>query len=883
MATAVDSSNNGRHTRLERLEELLSVDVDDEIVHDVVEKIKERRHRARQMASRRLGSKKSSSEDLLLRADVHTEQVIEITEAKEKTRPQVTVERQMPSSFPGSQTTPSSQTPAKSNTPTAATSKVSAGTSIPDQTEPRSESHRPAQSSTYRMRRFQKAFNRHWQARRKDPKLRSQATAAGAPDAKDSQSAQVDVHREASAPTTQIDGHRKVSAPTKQIDVQRQASGPTSAPFEICESYSEDAIVAGTSPVQATNRHKDGKDDASVSNETHDSDQTRVPKHLRGLFSSNVLASKPKANSTSEPQPFAPQQELVSDLIENYLCSCAAAPFDEDEVGLDDVKAPASIEVPDHGVKHFLETRAEQFSEITLKDSANHQVNVTGKVDTVARQTSPTLESEPKAIFSSPTEGQISPERAIQKTDGDTQLNADSCSSSNLQDFENSSSVEMSQVSAIVSVECEGLSDQGVQIESPMNASSALQSRPVHLEAISSSASAGVRSSVDGSRIAESATIVAKGEGTRRADSVEYQATPVKKGTTPTTRNRISLIPTLSLSTVREKRPQPALAKVLPSQEREPSDAAQRQQTLISAMSPLRAPSQVNGSFHLLHTQSTDNLRAQCSPTSVRATNFWPDAVDRPPAIPQEVFMPVDSSKSISDECKNLGFDLPLRSSIAAFADYFNFKAIAWSPSKVDPSNLACCFTTPEVETETSRYSIGQSFDLFDDDVPSLDDDGPSLDGGVPSLDGVVPSLDDDGPSFEYGAPSLEDGQSDDGLSLDDGQHYQDDWADSMNNSVDRVVEALDATTSGFFATTTDIGNTWLGKSVRTGFGTSKHGTVDDVLEDVCEKLDDIEVTMFISSFWNTKRDTNVDLDTDREMEAGLESHEKRLVSVASF
>jgi hypothetical protein len=957
------------------MQELLSVGVDDVVVHNILEKIKERRHRGRQMASQHLVSEKSSDADLQPQCP--------IVDAKGGTRTIMAVDGQVSSNCPAPQGKSVLQLPTKSNTTTRASSKDSSVDPLRTQPNSRSETRPPALSSARRMTRMlriaqprHQAFIRHWMERRKDHKPRSKSPDPGAPDIEVSESSQIDVHPEDSA--------------------------PTDAMFGNCESEFEDDTVSGTPPEpEPTNKDGVDEDDVSESNETQGSDQseqTRVPKHLRSLFSSSVPASKPKGNPTADQEPLLQNQGVVSELLENYLCgACSAHPFDEDEVGLDDVKVSAEIEGQDHAVKHFLETRAGQFREITLNERATHHSDVKSGTDTLAHQTSPALGSE----LCAKTTMSISPPQESQKSDDATHLNAHSCSLSNNPNLENSNTVTMSLVNAVTSGECEGVAGQNILVERPSNASSAIQSSSESLKEVSNSELAGVRSNVDSTHIAELAAAVEKVaelvttvesvEVIRSTNPGEHQSTPLEKVPTATARNPVTLIPIRSLLKVSEERPQPVVAKVLPSPLWEPLDATKDQQetdeTVISVVPPLCTPRHINDAILQRHIRSSDKLRAQLSPTSVRATNFWPDATNQsvecciafdpsgldtvgvdkdsieiackdesvetypsshsgknrnvevlvlmpadwsisahedfpsprtvstsstlaadcsPPAIPsedfpsprtalasstlaptdipQEVLMPADCSKSISDD-----FDLPPRTSMAAFANFFNFNAISSSPSMDEPTNLACCYTTfQENEATTSKDLMGQSFDLFDDDLPSVDDDGPSLDGGVPSLDGDVPSVDDNGPSLEDGAPSFEGGQSDDGMSLDDEQPFQADWADSMHDSVDRVVEALDSTASGFFPTTAGMGNNWLAKSVLPGFGSSKHGIVDDMLEDVCGKLDDEEITMFISSWWNTKPETNTDydadLDIDLEMDADFESpHEKRLASVASF
>ena len=861
---ALDSTNNenGSH---DRLRELLSIDIDDVVVNDVLKKITERRRRARQIAHRRKAVKKSTAQDVQPLADSLTKHASQTIDPKKIILPEVT---ESSSAQVASKIAPEPLL-VESTPPTMTPTQNSPVGSKPERSDSPPKSRQSAFSSTQRMRRFlrtmkptQQTSIRRWQQREEMPDLPPESTQTGDACLEEPNS--------------------------EQIGIQCDDSTPASDESGKCETNEAKVVDEGTLLADVFSDEDMGaKDDASESKETQDSyesQETPVPKHLRGLFSSRALESKLKGRYKAEQQqPLIPEMDpaLVSELFQNYLCgACTAHPFDEDSpVDVENVDVPAEIEVDNQVVKHFLKTRAEKFRASTQHEKAI--ANIRLETGPLAQHSSPPRLSRGYANASLSIDDQISQEPVTQKIGGVGQVSADSLSSQ-IQRERDDSIMARTEVKRVFS------GDRDVNHVA----------RHVMQDAATEPA---------GESLQEAAA--------REPRSVAKESSsPVRKVTaTASRRPEASAAPLSTQSSFEQgQRKRPALPS---PQQSTPSSAKQLEHNegpvVKLKMSPLRKLRQAGGTFRPRDFEHTNILRQPHSPTSVQSTrflsdasnqsiecwaafdkselkivgmdndlddiasdstsvetfslhslsNFEDDAVDTP--------MPTNCATPENEDLPTLAqnLELPLSTGMAAFADFFNFQKSAPSPQKVERSSLARLF----FPTSAQDVAISHS---SDSEGPSRDDDGPSIEDDRQSYDDDVPSLDegcslDDVPSLDEGY-SLDDGHSlDDGSSLDDGPPHEEEWTRSMSEGVDKVVEALDATTSGIFPRTTDIGDMWLTKVVLNPFRSSKHATVDDLIEDVCDKLDDIETSMFFSGFWSATPDAH--------------AHETRLTTAASF
>jgi hypothetical protein len=81
---------------------------------------------------------------------------------------------------------------------------------------------------------------------------------------------------------------------------------------------------------------------------------------------------------------------------------------------------------------------------------------------------------------------------------------------------------------------------------------------------------------------------------------------------------------------------------------------------------------------------------------------------------------------------------------------------------------------------------------------------------------------------------------------------HGDDWSDNMSSVSDRVekvVDSINATASEMLSTDADIEDMWLAKEVLTRIAKARNISVDDLIEDVCDKLDELETTLFNPPF----------------------------------
>ena len=67
----------------------------------------------------------------------------------------------------------------------------------------------------------------------------------------------------------------------------------------------------------------------------------------------------------------------------------------------------------------------------------------------------------------------------------------------------------------------------------------------------------------------------------------------------------------------------------------------------------------------------------------------------------------------------------------------------------------------------------------------------------------------------------------------------------SVSERVEKVVDSINATASEMLSTDADIEDMWLAKEVLTRSAEARNISVDDLIEDVCDKLDELETTLF--------------------------------------
>lgn len=84
--------------------------------------------------------------------------------------------------------------------------------------------------------------------------------------------------------------------------------------------------------------------------------------------------------------------------------------------------------------------------------------------------------------------------------------------------------------------------------------------------------------------------------------------------------------------------------------------------------------------------------------------------------------------------------------------------------------------------------------------------------------------------------------------------HGGDDWSDavsSVSGRMEKAVDSINATASEMLLTDADIEDMWLAKAVLERIAEARNTSVDDLIEEVCDKLDELETTLFNPPLWD--------------------------------